>query len=340
MIIKRKWLLLLASLHIFSTLSAKDVYLIPSSRSGLIYDKYTLSAPLPDESLTVWQLLDRSLRRSNDVLKAGDLSLFPKKNKIKNVICVNVPRWIGKDWKKRLKQYRKRKRILIAMEPPSVMPKMYDSFEMFGKVLTWDDALVDNRKFFKIHYPVMYPMDAALTPFAKKKLCTQISCNKKSRHKYELYSMRLKVIHYFEKRGGDDFDFYGRGWERWNYRNFKGEVASKQDTLKRYRFSFCYENITRVKGYITEKIFDCFSAGCVPIYLGASNVSEYIPKNCFICPDDFPSMDALVSHLKNMKEAEYNQYLENIRLFLKSEQAKKFTAQAFADSIFAALNAG
>ncbi len=342
MIRKQKCLLTLTWLYLFCTLStllAKDVYLIPSSRSGLMQDKYSLSSISSNDSLTVWQLLDRSLRTAQNFLQAGDLSECSRKNGVKSIICVNLPRWTGADWKKKLRRYTKRKRILIAMEPPSVLPKMYDSFNQFGKVLTWDDALVDNQKFFKIHYPVMYPMDSNLIPFAEKKLCTQISCNKKSRHKYELYSKRLKVIRYFEKRAGNDFEFYGRGWDICCYRNFKGEIANKHEVLKRYRFSFCYENITHVKGYITEKIFDCFSAGCIPIYLGATNVTEYIPENCFICPDNFPSIEALVSYLKNMQEVEYNQYLDNIRLFLKSDKAKKFTAQSFADSIFSAIEA-
>ena len=37
-----------------------------------------------------------------------------------------------------------------------------------------------------------------------------------------------------------------------------------------------------VLGYITEKIFDSFAAWCVPVYWGASNVTDYIPEGCFI----------------------------------------------------------
>lgn len=36
------------------------------------------------------------------------------------------------------------------------------------------------------------------------------------------------------------------------------------------------------KGYITEKIFDCFFPGVIPIYWGAENVTDYIPQDTFI----------------------------------------------------------
>jgi len=35
-------------------------------------------------------------------------------------------------------------------------------------------------------------------------------------------------------------------------------------------------------GYITEKIFDSFFTSYVLIYLGAKNITEHVPSNCFI----------------------------------------------------------
>ena len=52
---------------------------------------------------------------------------------------------------------------------------------------------------------------------------------------------------------------------------------------KNISFAICYENARDIPGYITEKIFDCFFAGCVPIYWGgAPNVTDHIPANTFI----------------------------------------------------------
>ena len=33
-----------------------------------------------------------------------------------------------------------------------------------------------------------------------------------------------------------------------------------------------------MKGYISEKIFDCFYSGTIPIYLGAKDVKTIFPK--------------------------------------------------------------
>ena len=44
---------------------------------------------------------------------------------------------------------------------------------------------------------------------------------------------------------------------------------------------------------VSEKIFDCFAAGNVPIYWGASNVTDYIPEDCFIDMRSFSSFEEL-----------------------------------------------
>ena len=63
-----------------------------------------------------------------------------------------------------------------------------------------------------------------------------------------------------------------------------------------------YENIKGLNGYITEKIFDAFVAGNVPIYWGASDINEYIPDNCFIDRRNFINHEQMYKFLINMKE--------------------------------------
>lgn len=40
--------------------------------------------------------------------------------------------------------------------------------------------------------------------------------------------------------------------------SYKGKVQEKQSVLKKTKFSICYENVSDLQGYITEKIFDSF----------------------------------------------------------------------------------
>lgn len=221
--------------------------------------------------------------------------------------------------------------ILFLWEPPSQLPNMYENknLKAFSKVYTWDDDLVDNKKFFKFHYPVLRPMVDPLPAFEEKKLCTMVVTNKKSKHSKELYSERRKVIDFFEKQNSDDFVFYGNLWNPGEYRTYRGKVEDKIETIKNFRFCFCYENMTGIKGYVTEKIFDAFAAGVVPIYWGATNIENYIPSNCFIDKRRFSSLEELYSYLKNMEKKEYENYIHSIREYLKSDQAKLFSQESF-----------
>lgn len=47
----------------------------------------------------------------------------------------------------------------------------------------------------------------------------------------------------------------------------------KVDYLKNFKFNLCPEN-SDSRGYVTEKIFDSFLAGCIPIYWGSGNHPE------------------------------------------------------------------
>ena len=103
--------------------------------------------------------------------------------------------------------------------------------------------------------------------------------------------------------------------------------------MKNYKFAICYENCQNVKGYITEKIFDCFASGTIPIYWGASNVTDYIPKDCFIDRRDFGSLDELYTFLKRMGKEEYDGYLQRSAAYLQSDKAQLFSRDHF-DEIF------
>lgn len=223
----------------------------------------------------------------------------------------------------------KDKRILFLWEPPSTVPNNnnLDYHSYFSKIYTWDDSLVDQQTYFKFYYPVLREMIEPKS-FSSKKFSSMIACNKTSSHPYELYSERLKVIQYFEETGEGLFDLYGKWWPEW-FRNYRGTIATKSDVLQNYKFSFAYENIRDIPGYITEKIFDCFHAGTVPIYWGAFNIESYIPKNCFIDREDFAAENDLVKYLLAMSESQYQAYLDNIQEFLKSDAAKLYSREKF-----------
>lgn len=231
------------------------------------------------------------------------------------------------------------KLVLVMWEPPTTQPELYapEVQAKFGKIFTWDDDLVDNQKFFKLYYPALKPMPEKLPAFEDKKFCVMICRRLKSKHPKELYSERKKVIQFFEDRPVGEFDLFGYHWEREKFKNYKGSIPDKLETLKNYKFSICYENMGHVKGYVTEKIFDCFGAGVVPVYWGASNITDYVPADCFIDRRLFKNEEELYRFLKAMTQEEYEGYIHRIRLFLKSDMAQRFTAEYFLQDYLSRL---
>lgn len=232
----------------------------------------------------------------------------------------------------------KDKMILFTFEPPTVQQALFDvnMQSHFGKIFTWDDDLVDNKRFFKFYYPVLTQKMENLPPFEKKKFCTMIARRLDSKYHKELYKERESVIRFFEKKQGE-FDLYGSNWEKRKFKNWKGAVVDKMAVLKDYKYCICYENTRDVKGYITEKIFDCFAAGVVPVYWGASNVTDYIPKECFIDRRQFKNNKEMYKFLSGIKREEYEKYLSAAEKFLKSEKAQAFTTENFVKTFMSAF---
>ncbi len=234
----------------------------------------------------------------------------------------------------------KEKLVLFMWEPATVLRKMYNktTHSNFSKIYTWDDDLVDNKTYFKLYYPVLLPMIDNLPSFEEKKLCTFISSNITPKYPNSLYGERKKAIEYFEKVSEEGFEFYGRNWDPNLYKSYRGAPKNKLETIKNYRFALCYENTHDIKGYISEKIFDCFAAGIVPIYWGASNVDHYIPFDCFIDRRKFATLEDLHSFIKALSKQEYEGYISRIRAFLGSDKAQLFSQHHFEKTFLEAIH--
>lgn len=229
------------------------------------------------------------------------------------------------------------KLICLMLEPPVVRPDNYikTNHQSYSKIFTWKDDWIDNITYFKICYPFPWLFVSRLQPFDNRKLCTLISTFHHTEYPNELYSKRLEITQFFESLDCDDFDLYGI-WPTSHAKNCKGRIDSKLDVLQNYKFCICYENYTDY-GYITEKIFDCFCAGVVPVYWGAHNIADYIDPQCYIDRRSFTNDRALYTYLKNMSHAEYAHYIKNIIQFLASDKAFLFSIDYFVDSLLRIL---
>ena len=177
----------------------------------------------------------------------------------------------------------------------------------------------------------------------------------------EFYSERIKALKFFFKK--KNIDLYGDDWDKlsqniiisllnailwgikWqslirvkdfmNSLSFRKELKStkyssnKYETLSQYKFALCYESMG-IKGFISEKIFECFFVGTIPVFLGAPDIHRYIPENTFIDRRNFKNYDELYLFLINLKEDEREEYRANIKNFLTSDYFKVFSKENFA----------
>jgi alpha(1,3/1,4) fucosyltransferase len=237
-------------------------------------------------------------------------------------------------WIKRV--LKKKKGLLIIWEGGSVNPTAFDCCknEVFDKILTWNDSLVDNKKYFKYFLPITENWSTPENvPFNEKKLLVNISYNKKSENKNDLYIFRLNVIKFYNEFYPNLFDLYGHGWNDSDLGVYRGSIERKVDVFPHYKFGLCYENAKDVKGYISEKIFDCMRSNCIPIYYGASNIEEYVPLNTFIDARNFNSVVDMHEYIQEISESCHDEYMSNINNFLRSNDFEKFKTTAFVSTM-------
>jgi hypothetical protein len=174
----------------------------------------------------------------------------------------------------------------------------------------------------------------------------------------ELYSQRVKAIRWFEKHAPGKLKLYGNGWNvppkkygrlgKLQYRiqkiipwllrkpifpSYQGPAKTKYEVLSRSKFCICFENARDISGYITEKIFDCLFAGCVPIYYGDPNIEEYISSDCFIDFRNFLSYEDLYQFIETITPEQYLEYQVVMKKFLMSSKFLPFSSKAFAETI-------
>jgi hypothetical protein len=244
-----------------------------------------------------------------------------------------------------------RLQAFVIFEPPVVDPRLYRALPeltaTFDRVYvhnTEGDGYsldgVDQSKLRKFYWP--QPHKDVLTGFWNRDerfhRTVMINGNHKPvSYNSELYSKRIEALTTLSKYGS--VDLYGRGWERWWSRNsmwfpywrnrrtlmsiYKGTCASKYEVLSHYDFALCFENMA-MKGYVTEKIFDCLYAGTIPLYLGAKDITDLIPENAYIDCTKFTSWDEMHDKVMKMTIAETQSMRAAGRAFIQSEKGLKY----------------
>jgi hypothetical protein len=160
----------------------------------------------------------------------------------------------------------------------------------------------------------------------------------------QLHDKRLELIEYFGPTG--KLDLFGSHWhdlnnlpEIWQIRLKKiieklnpQKCTDKREVISKYKFSLCLENVA-YPGYVTEKIIDCFVAGVVPLYLGAPDIEDFVPKNSFIDLRDFDNFQQLTNCIEQMTTERGMEIIKCGRMFLNSPEGRKYSYEGLAENV-------
>ena len=161
----------------------------------------------------------------------------------------------------------------------------------------------------------------------------------------DLYGERRAIAREAERYVPDFLDVFGPGWNgeqiSWcplypnrPYRCWGANAkASKHELSAEYRFVMAYENFRGRRGYISEKIFDAFQAGSVPVHLGEERIAEFVPQEAFVDARNFRTRRELLAYLQSCPELEWGEMREAGQKFLRSAAFQSFTDEAFAERL-------
>jgi len=244
----------------------------------------------------------------------------------------------------------KKKNYLIVNEPSLIIPSNHNSeiLKKFDKVFTYNDN-IKGENIIKVNLPYDFENIKTYKNYSKTGYLL-VSSNLKSKIAYENYSFRNEVINFFKDKNLR-FHLYGKGWDKKtsssriinkllkyfyipnSIKSYKGVADNKIKLGANYLFQFAIENSSNIDGYISEKLFDCFFSGSIPIYLGPKNILDYIPKDSFININDFKNLHHLINYCENLSHEEVNQIRESGLSFLKSNDIEKFDYRYYSNII-------
>lgn len=240
-------------------------------------------------------------------------------------------------------------------EDPLVRPINSDLalLSRYRKVFTWNPAQQQLPNAVALDYPNdLAARDVPGWP-GRDLHCVLIASNKALLHAdaRSLHPARVATIRAFEALAPKNFALYGQGWNipavrpghlgriekrinewlgkaapgRRPFPSYRGKLHTKREVLDRARFCIAYENSRGSPGYLTEKIFDCFTSGCVPVYIGSPGWQQVIPADCCIDGDAFAQPRDLVSFLDGVTQTQFEGYQRAMRAFLAQASTQRFS---------------
>ena len=293
-----------------------------------------------------------SLVDINNPLSANmSISLNHQDNQLAEIISAGIP---------------KENRYLIMLECRQILPNMHSSdvLKEYGHIYTPSPLWASG--FNPILFKYGFNLEISRLPQPLKNRSHTfglIQRNKYSCINGEMYSLRREVIFKMSKKG-IDLLLGGTDWNRstlkayydyikilrfgfFNYKDVELKIipkwlglrnrfvsssfSNKQDFLESVKVAIIIENGL---DYVSEKIFDCFRSGTIPIYVGPELTLFGIPENTVIRAE--ANSDDILRVIDNITMYDLELIRNNGWSFLHSkgqEWAEKNVMESLAESI-------
>jgi glycosyltransferase involved in cell wall biosynthesis len=166
------------------------------------------------------------------------------------------------------------------------------------------------------------PLDVALLrdPFADgrspRSVCMVLERREGLSGEYDINGVRLRCLDPLRDmyvQDLSDITVYGVGWDKYieprhprikvghSLHRSQDPLASIQ-ILEKYTFALIVEN-TNADGYVSEKLYDAFIAGTIPLYYGNNNATTTgIPKDMYIDLREYPTSSDLETWLGGLTD--------------------------------------
>lgn len=166
--------------------------------------------------------------------------------------------------------------------------------------------------------------------------------NRRNRGTYSVNGVKLHVLDYLREHYVWDLKnatVFGKDWAQaclgegvkvGHSKHRNHDDRSSVDHMQQYVFCLIIENCN-AEGYISEKLYDAFSAGCIPLYYDGGNNNQFtaIPRDMYIDISRFESSQELQSHIDSLTDDDIRSLQKTI--YDKREQVlSRVSVQAHA----------
>lgn len=169
---------------------------------------------------------------------------------------------------------------------------------------------IDDERHYRLPLYVIYDFDNQFRNVTNTKTVNRepYDLNKKFHNKFCSFVVKNggceKRNHFFHKlseykrvdSGGPLFNNIGYILQRG-----EGAVEAKMEFLNNYKFNICFEN-SSYAGYTTEKLYEAYMFGTVPIYWGSPTIDCDFNTKAFLNWHDYQDDDAFIEAIKEVDQ--------------------------------------